>query len=253
MSQTRYEHIKLFNRVWKRFRDIAGKVSQLVVLGSAELLVRDQPVLVLVLVGKDLLDQLVLVLHHLASLLTLLPSSVLHCLDLLLQIAADLVPAQSVVRINVDLLENIDRGGPLLGVNQLDLKEESSAARNDIASALVAITESWRNNQLPLLADAHAKHSLLPALDHLTHANLELEGFAAVVARVELGPGFEGAHVVHGEHVPVPCNLVAGVWLGDILNLQSRLSLLHLSRSDSEGENDSSKTFDCHFVTRYLL
>merc|ERR1719228_545189 len=182
MSQTRYEHIKLFNRVWKRFRDIAGKVSQLVVLGSAELLVRDQPVLVLVLVGKDLLDQLVLVLHHLSCLLPLLSSSILHCLHLLLQVAADLIPTQSVVRINVDLLEDIDRGGPLLGVNQLDLKEESSTARNDIASALVAITESWRNNQLPLLADAHAKHSLLPALDHLTHANLELEGFAAVVA-----------------------------------------------------------------------
>merc|ERR1719327_2510400 len=60
-------------------------------------------------------------------------------------------PAFCIVCIEVDLLEDIDRGGPLLGVNQLDLKEESGAARNYIASALVAITESRRNDQLPLL------------------------------------------------------------------------------------------------------
>merc|ERR1719497_144232 len=82
------------SRVWKRFGDIAEKVSQLIMLGSAELLVGDQTVLVLVLVGKDLLHQLVLVLHHLASLLALFSSGVLHRLHLLLQVAADLVPAE---------------------------------------------------------------------------------------------------------------------------------------------------------------
>merc|ERR1719150_2193072 len=102
---------------WKRFGNIAEKVSQLIMLGSAELLVGDQTVLVLVLVGKYLLHQLVLVLHHLASLLALLSSGVLHCLHLLLQVAADLVPAEGVVSINVDLLENVDRGGTLLGVD----------------------------------------------------------------------------------------------------------------------------------------
>merc|ERR1719189_556336 len=138
------------------------KVSQLIVLGSAELLVGDQAVLVLVLVGKDLLDQLVLILHHLPRLLPLLAASILHRLHLLLEVAADLIPAQGVVGVDVNLLEDVDRGGPLLGVNQLHLEVESGATWDDVAGALVAVPESWRDDQLPLLADAHAEHSLLP-------------------------------------------------------------------------------------------
>merc|ERR1719150_218107 len=126
---------------WKRFGDIAEKVSQLIMLGSAELLVGNQTVLVLVLVGKDLLHQLVLVLHHLASLLALLSSGVLHSLHLLLQVAADLVPAERIVSINVDLLEDVDRGGALLGVDQLDFKVKGSSTRDDVTSTLVSTTK----------------------------------------------------------------------------------------------------------------
>ena len=44
---------------------VGGLRLQLVVLRAGELVVRDEPVLVLVLVSEDLFDQLVLVSHHL--------------------------------------------------------------------------------------------------------------------------------------------------------------------------------------------
>ena len=44
---------------------VGGLRLQLVVLRAGELLVRDVPVLVFVLVSEDLFDQLVLVSHHL--------------------------------------------------------------------------------------------------------------------------------------------------------------------------------------------
>merc|ERR1719150_1484947 len=221
LNSKTFIEIGIHQEFWKRFGDIAEKVSQLIMLGSAELLVGDQTVLVLVLVGKDLFHQLVLVLHHLASLLALLSSGVLHRLHLLLQVAADLVPAERVVSINVDLLEDVDRGGALPGVDQLDFKVEGSSTRDDVTSTLVSITKSRRDDQLPLLTDAHAEHTLLPALDHLTNSDLELERLASVVTRVELGSRLEGAHVVHGEHVSVPSHLVAGVRLRDVLHLQA--------------------------------
>ena len=67
---------------------------QLVVLGSGELLVRDDAVLVLVLVGKDLLDQLVLVLQHLACLLALLTACTLHRLNLQYYTVSTTIPSK---------------------------------------------------------------------------------------------------------------------------------------------------------------
>merc|ERR1719494_275396 len=103
--------------------------------------------------------------------------------------------------------------GALQNFNQLDFKVESSSTRDDVTSTLVSIAKSRRDDQLPLLTDAHAQDSLVPALDHLTNSDLELERLASVVTRVELGSRLEGANVVNGEHVSVPGHLVAGVWL----------------------------------------
>jgi hypothetical protein len=33
--------------------------------------------------------------------------------------------------------------------------------------------DTWRDNESPLLSDAHAKHALFPALDDLTNTNLK--------------------------------------------------------------------------------
>ena len=70
------------------------------------------------------------------------------------------------------------------------------------------------------LTNAHAEDSLLPALDDLTHADLELEGLAAVIARVELLAVGQGARVVHREHVPILGHPLAGLGFADVLHAQ---------------------------------
>jgi hypothetical protein len=45
------------------------------------------------------------------------------------------------VIIEVDLLEDVDGFGSLLGPDQLDVEVEGRAARNDVACTLVAVTE----------------------------------------------------------------------------------------------------------------
>jgi hypothetical protein len=45
------------------------------------------------------------------------------------------------VIIEVDLLEDVDGFGPLLGPDQLDVEVEGRAARNDVAGTLIAVTE----------------------------------------------------------------------------------------------------------------
>ena len=70
------------------------------------------------------------------------------------------------------------------------------------------------------LTNAHAEDSLLPALDDLTHADLELEGLAAVIARVELLAVGQGARVVHREHVPILGHPLAGLGFTDVLHAQ---------------------------------
>ena len=48
-------------------------------------------------------------------------------------------------------------------------------------STLIAITQGSRNDQLPLLSDTHVQDPLVPAFDHLTCAQLELEWAVPVV------------------------------------------------------------------------
>jgi len=52
------------------------------------------------------------------------------------------------------------------------------------------------NSELALLARAHIKKTLIPPLDDLTLANLEVKRLAAIIGSVELGTVLESATVV---------------------------------------------------------
>jgi len=60
---------------------------------------------------------------------------------LLFEISCELFSWKLQVIIEVDLLEDVDGFGPLLGPDQLDVEVEGRAARNDVAGTLVAVTE----------------------------------------------------------------------------------------------------------------
>ena len=107
--------------------------SQFVMFWSRELFVRDHAVLVFVFMSKDLLHQLVLVLHHLLGLLPLLAPGLGHGLHLLLQVAADLVPAQLFVAVKINLLEHVHWSWTLVSTDQLNIKEESCSSWNNVS------------------------------------------------------------------------------------------------------------------------
>jgi len=55
---------------------------------------------------------------------------------LILQVFAQLLPGQVVVGIQVNLLEDVDRGGSIFDSDQFDVKNQSSTAWNDLSSTL---------------------------------------------------------------------------------------------------------------------
>ena len=162
-------------------------------LRSGELLVRNDTVLVLILVAEDLLDELVLVCLHLVGLLRLGSSCRPDLLnlwgkyggkieiwflliyisntspepDLLLQVSGQLLPVDVVVGVGVDLLEDVDGRGALLGVDELNVEDERGPAGDDVTGALLAVCKLGGNGEPPLLADAHSHDALVPAFDHL--------------------------------------------------------------------------------------
>jgi hypothetical protein len=71
-----------------------------------------------------------------------------------------------------------------------------------------------------LLTHAHAQDALLPALDDLADADLELEWLAPVVAGVELLAVLQGAGVVHRQHVPVLGHPLAHLGLAHVFHPQ---------------------------------
>ena len=84
-----------------------------------------------------------------------------------LEVVTELLPGQLVVGITVDLCEDVDGSGSLLSVDELHVEDEGGAPGDDVARALLAVAQLGRDDQLALLAGAHAQDALLPALDHL--------------------------------------------------------------------------------------
>lgn len=62
------------------------------------------------------------------------------------------------------------------------VSEGRLTARDDIAGTAVAVRQLRRDGQLPLLPDAHVQEPLVPALDHLSDAQLEGEGLFSIMA-----------------------------------------------------------------------
>lgn len=173
-------------------------------LGSRELVMGNESVLVLVLVLEDLLHQLVVLVHHVLELVRILSLGSVH---LLLQVSADLlkrnqqnrkcrqkpsksllrsfthlIPAQHVIGVLIDLLEDVGGRGSVSDVDQLHVEEQSGSSGNNVSSSTVSVGQTGRDGQLPLLADAHVSESLVPSLDHLAGAQLEGEGLVTVKA-----------------------------------------------------------------------
>src|SRR5215471_17482226 len=67
-----------------------------------------------------------------------------------------------------------------------------------------AVTELRRDHELSFSADLHSDDALIPTLDHLAAADLEVERFAGVARAVELPTVHERARVVDG-------NIIAGL------------------------------------------
>jgi len=99
--------------------------SKLVVLGPGELVMRYEPVLVLVLVLEYLLDKLLVVGHHLLDVITALRA--LSRCHLFFQIFANLVPGQLFVLVLVDLFEHVCGGCLVANVQQFDVEHQSGS------------------------------------------------------------------------------------------------------------------------------
>src|SRR3546814_1044827 len=68
-------------------------------------------------------------------------------------------------------------------------RSQGGVGRDDATVAARTIGKIWRDQQGPLAADLHVGDTLVPALDHLAVAELELERLAALVGAVEVTAG----------------------------------------------------------------
>src|SRR5262245_54964418 len=84
---------------------------------------------------------------------------------------------------------------------QLDLEDQRRARGDRAREAAVGVGELGRDRELAQAADLHAGDTLVPALDDLPGAELELEALTAVARAVELLTVGERADVVHGHRL----------------------------------------------------
>src|SRR3954462_3963882 len=82
------------------------------------------------------------------------------------------------------------RGGVegLAGVDEVDDEDQRLPRPDGAARAAVAVAEPRRDDDAPASADLHALDPLVPPGDHLTGAESEVQGLAAVPGGVELLP-----------------------------------------------------------------
>jgi len=155
---------------------------ELVVFWSRELLVTDVAVLVFVVVAEDFLNQVSLLLEELLNVLRLVATLRFDLLNLFVEVIVELFPGDLHVCVGVDLLEDVDGGGSVGDVEELDVEVEGGSPWDHLTGSLIAIAQLWRHDQLPLLAHAHANDTLVPTLDHLPNPNLELKWLVPVDA-----------------------------------------------------------------------
>ena len=84
-----------------------------------------------------------------------------------------------------------------INADQLRLEDQDAVRRNRPRTPRT-VCPLGLDSQLPLLARAHVKQTLVPALDHLAAANLEAERLPAVVGGIEFGAvRLQSSTVVH--------------------------------------------------------
>src|SRR5262249_25131016 len=102
----------------------------------------------------------------------------------------------------------------LLHVEEFHVEYERRVRRNRTAGAARAVSELRRDHERPLAADFHASNALIPALDHLSRAEPELERIVAVAGAVEFLSVLVGlVRVVQPARV-VDDDVLAGLGLG---------------------------------------
>lgn len=144
--------------------------------GSRELLMGDVSIPVFVLMVEDFFCDLVRIL----AIFNLL-SWQLH-----LDVFKNLFFRQMFIAVAIDLLEHVHHRRRVTNGNKFNLEYKSGTRRNDVAGAAVAVAELRGDGEAVLVAGAHVHQALVPALDHLAHAQLEGEGLVAVHAGIKL-------------------------------------------------------------------
>ena len=91
------------------------------------------------------------------------------------------------------------RSRDFLNAEQFDFKFERGVGRNHAARAVFAVGVFGSDHKLALAAHLHAGKAFVPAADHLTGAEREFKGLAAVKARVKHRAVGEFARVVHAD------------------------------------------------------
>src|SRR5258706_4917977 len=74
----------------------------------------------------------------------------------------------------------------LFGIKEFHVEQQRRVRRDRAAGAAGAVSELRRDDERPLAADLHAREALIPALNHLAGAELELEWVVAIAGAVEL-------------------------------------------------------------------
>lgn len=103
--------------------------------------------------------------------------------------------------VSIVAISSSSKLGSPLDAEQLHLEDERRSSGDLRRGSPVSVAQLGGDDQLPLLALAHAQQALVPAFDHLPGAQGEGEGSVAGDAAIKLGAVLQLARVVHVEHV----------------------------------------------------
>jgi hypothetical protein len=127
---------------------------------------------------------------------------------------------------------------------QLEEEDQRRAAWDPPAAGTAgAVAEGRRDDDDPATADAHGADSLIPAADHVSPADAEGEGAAALVARVEGGAVLEEVACVGRNEARARIDECKGVGQnrhnGVLLPVQ--VEVLHDVESDRQDKEDGER------------
>src|SRR5678815_3753258 len=89
----------------------------------------------------------------------------------------------------------------LLGVDDLDDKNQSCVRWDDVGNTFWSISELARNNQNRLIANAQSGETFIISLDHLTGAQFEFQRLVAIMGAVKLQAVCQRACVIQDHRI----------------------------------------------------